>query len=422
MPAPADRSDLARVLTARFISRAGGVAAFFVGVWGKAAYTLHANPAQLAALMFVLSVASILGSMIGGVLVDRHGPRRVLAYAEIAFVPAALIVPLAHTMPQFTALVALYSFLAAPVMTANSSFAPFLAGDDESQLKRINAYLDATASLAFVLGPALGALVVSVATPDWLFAVDAATSAVGAMLVLSTAQRALPPHDGERQHPVAELREGLRAAYGMRSVRFFVLGGTLVWLGFGAFGALEPLFYRDVVHTGVQTIGWMNAIFGVGLLLGAGALRYLPKRLLSATFATVVVVATGLGAILYVGSAELWRIAIGGFTWGLIIGLVEPLLRTLLHRDSPKGLVGRIMGTADTHRHAGELLPLAFAPAVAALVGVQRTLIAGGLVVAVVALAGIPEALAIDRLRPPTTEETSLEALSPSDDPKVPSR
>ena len=48
-----------------------------------------------------------------------------------------------------------------------------------------------------------------------------------------------------------------------------ILAGTAVWFGFGAFSALEPLFFRDVVGVGVEWIGWMNTAFSVGLISGA---------------------------------------------------------------------------------------------------------------------------------------------------------
>ncbi|MDH4140808.1 MAG: hypothetical protein OEV43_09590, partial [Coriobacteriia bacterium] len=73
---------IARVVAARFLSRAGSEAAFFVGVWGKAAFVMGAGPQALAAIMFALSAASILGTAAAGILVDRYGPRRVIVAAE----------------------------------------------------------------------------------------------------------------------------------------------------------------------------------------------------------------------------------------------------------------------------------------------------------------------------------------------------
>ena len=71
------------------------------------------------------------------------------------------------------------------------------------------------------------------------------------------------------------------------------------------------------------------------------------------------------------------------------VGSFEPLLRTLLHLDSPHEYVGRIVGTAQWHRSAGELVPLAFVPILATTIGIQETLIAGGIIVAFVALLGL---------------------------------
>jgi hypothetical protein len=72
-----------------------------------------------------------------------------------------------------------------------------------------------------------------------------------------------------------------------------------------------------------------------------------------------------------------------------------------VHLDTPHEYVGRVMGTMQLHRSAGELVPLAFAPALAAGLGVQRVLIGGGVLVAIAALASWRAASGIDAARPP---------------------
>lgn len=390
--------DIRRVVTARFLSRMSGEAAFFVGIWGKAAFTLHASATQIALLMGVLSVSSILGTAVAGVLIDRYDPRRVLAGAEFVFVPVALLFLLPRELWQLTVLVGLFGFFGAPVVTAGASFAPFLAEDREG-LTKVNALIDGAGSLSFVLGPAIGALLVRFASIDWVFIFDAATSVIAVVLMMGVRIRR-PERIGERRSAFAELREGLRFSYSKRSLRYFILIGTATWLGFGAFGALEPLFYRDVLKTGVEAIGWINTLFGVGILLGAWLLAKLPDRAVSARGLAGGATLVGLGALLYVGTRDIRIVAMGAVAWGAIIGVVDPLLRTLVHAESPDEYVGRVTGVAQMHRQGGELLPLAFAPLVAAAIGVQATLIGGGLVLAVVALLSIPEAMAVDRARP----------------------
>lgn len=391
------KGDIRRVVAARFLSRAGSEAAFFVGVWGKAAFVLGATPTGLAGIMFALSVAAIGGSIVAGILIDRYGPRRVLIWGEVLFVPAALAVAAAQTLPQLAVIVAVWAFVGAPVVTAGASFAPFLASPGD-RLERINAWIEGAGSLAFAVGPAVGALLVRYSNVDYVFVLDAVTSLVAAIVVWRVH---VPPvvAEGEtaERHPFSELSAGLRIAYGMRSLRYYVLAGTLVWLAFGSFGALEPLFFRDVVGTGIEGMAWMNSIFGLGFLTGAALLPRLPKRIISARGLALMVALTGMGAVLYVGVPDLRVIAVGAFVWAAVIGIMEPLLRTLLHRDTPRHALGRVMGTSEVHRRAGEILPLAFAPGLAAAFGVQAVLIGGGLVATAAAVLFFGEAAAIDR-------------------------
>jgi MFS family permease len=183
----------------------------------------------------------------------------------------------------------------------------------------------------------------------------------------------------------------------MRNVRYYVLAGTLVWLAFGAFGALEPLFFRDVANVGIEEMSWVNSIFGVGFVAGAALLARLPQRVISAKGLALAVGLTGLGTVLYVGSSDLRIIATGAFVWALVVGVLEPLLRTLLHRDSPRALVGRVIGVAEVNHRVGEILPLAIAPTLANAFGVRATLIGGGLVATIAAVLTFGEAAAIDR-------------------------
>ena len=388
--------NIALVVSARFISRVGGSAAFFIGTWGMAAYTFHASASTLAWVMAGNSIAAIAGSMVAGVMIDRVGPRRVLITAELLTIPSAIAMVFAPTFAIFVPLAWLFGLVGTPTFTAGSAFAPFLvSGRDD--LKSVNALIEGAGSLAFVLGPAFGAVIAGWGGgPRSVFVAMAISSAVAAVLAwfvhIDDTGREDLEHDSW-----GEFKEGLRISYSTASLRYFILTGTAVWFGFGAFSALEPLFYRDVVKVGVEWIGWINSAFGVGLVSGAALLPRLPKKLVSARGLAIMTALTGLGAVLYVGSTDLRLICAGAVLWGVVIGAFDPLLRTLLHLSSPQEYVGRIVGTSQYHRNAGELIPLAIAPTLAVLIGVQPTLIVGGVFVAIVALASLPIAARIDR-------------------------
>ncbi|MBN1192489.1 MAG: MFS transporter [Coriobacteriia bacterium] len=386
--------NLGFVVLARFVSRLGGTAVWFIGTMGVAAYVFEATPRQLAIMSAINGVAAIVGSLAAGVLIDRFGPRKIMIWAEIGSVPPVFWMMGAPTLPLFVLGSAGFSLFGIPTWTAGASFAPYIV-EGREELERANAYIEGGSAVGFVLGPAVGALVANAFSHRSVFWVMIVASVVAAVSAWFT-RIDDSPHPHAKHNAWSEFKAGLKLAYTTRTLRYFILLGTAVWFGFGAFQALESLFYRDVVGVGVEWLGWMNTFFGAGLVLGAALLPRLPQKVVSAKGLTVLTFLTGLGTMLYVGSTDLWLIAAGALVWGLFFGALEPLHRTLLHLDSPHEYVGRIVGTSQWHRSAGELVPLAFVPALAVLIGIQQTLIAGGLLVAVAAVVGFRTAVSID--------------------------
>ncbi len=390
-------ASVRKVVLARFISRVGGEAAFFVGIWGKAAFTLDATPSQLAAVMAALGVASLIGASVAGVLVDRFDPRRVVIVGEVLFIPAALAMIFANTIPSLVVTTFILGLVGTPVFTAISSFAPFLT-EDPDELGRINGLIEGASWMAFVVGPAAGALLAGLVGVNSIFVLDAITSAIAALLIVGVKVRKIEKTE-ERRKGWQELREGFSYSYGHRRLRFYIWLGTAVWLLFGTFSSLEPLFFRDTLGVEIETLGWVNSIFGLGLLGGTFVASRLPSRLRTATFLTFLVAMNAVGVLAYVGTDILSIVVVAGVFWGLIIGMMAPLHRTMIQLNSPPEMVGRIMGVNHIHSEVGHLIPLAIAPWAAAVLGVQRSLIVAGMIVALVAALFLRTARNLDRTR-----------------------
>ncbi len=408
--------NTARVVAARFISRAGGEAAFFVGIWGKAAYEFDATPAQQALVMASLGLFSLIGSALAGVLIDRFDPRRVLIGSEILFVPATLALVLPDNIRDMTLVVAFAGFTTAAVLTAVISLPPFLT-TEPARLQRINSASEAGGSAAFVAGPAMGGMIAHYWSLDWIFVLDALTSIVAVALV---ARVALRPSAEPSERPAAfkEMREGFRFAWTSPPLRLYLGIFAALWLSFGAFGALEPLFYRDILGTGPEALGWVNTIFGAGVVAGSVLLGRLPKRLVCARLALLGAVASGVGAIIYTGTADLRVVVVGAIYWGVVLGVMFPLVRTLIQVATPDHLVGRVMGTTNVSSQIGELFPLAVVPALAATFGIQPVLIGSGVCLIAVALLTYPQGARIDKLR--SDQPAGTVPLAVSDEPVSP--
>jgi predicted MFS family arabinose efflux permease len=387
--------NIRRLAIARLISSAGGEAAFFVGIWGRAAFDFDATPTAIAVMMAVMGLTTLAGTAGAGVLVDRFGPRRVLIGAELLFVPAALSLILPTSMAALTPIVGLVGLVGGIVYTAVGAFPPYLT-DDTELLGKANAAMETASTGAFIAGPALGAVLAQWAGLDWIFVMDALTSVIGLLMILGVTTRAT----AQREHGTAlsEVREGLRFAYGQRRVRFVLLLGVMLWLSFGSFSALEPIFFREVVGTGPAALGVVNSIFGAGMALGAVVMGRHARRLLTIRVATLLTIAAGFGAMAYSGTPWVAVVAVGGFGWGFVIGMLLPVLRTLLQAVTPGHMQGRAMSVWQAHNNVGEMLPLLFVPALAGAFGVQPVLIAAGVVVVAGGVLCLPAAGRLDAL------------------------
>ena len=390
--------DVSAAIAARFISRTGGEAAFFVGMWGKAAYEFQADASALAGLMAALGVASLVGSAVAGALIDRYGPRKVLLASEVLFAPATVAAAFSTSMPGLSVAAAAIGLFGAPAYTAIASVGPVIT-DDPDRLARINAALETGGMAALISGTAVGAALAASVSIDAIFWFDGATSLVAAALVWPIRTRPPLERSATDGGSFAEVRRGFTEVYENHRLRFYVLAATSVWLLFGLFGALEPLFYRDVLGTGPEAIGVVNMLLGIGLVAGTLGVARLPAHLRSAVTTIELLVATGVIGVAYVGTDRLAVVIVAGTLWGVVLGAFLPLVRTLIQVNATDEVMGRVMGTTQVHGEAAKLLPLLAAPAMADAFGVQITLAGAAGVLVAGSLAAVGAARQLDRTR-----------------------
>lgn len=410
---PAVRS----VVLARLISSTGAEAAFFLGLWGKAAFVFGGTPLDLAIMGAAVGVAAMAGSVVGGAAVDRLGAKRVVLLAEAVFVPATLAMVLTTDITGLIAVGAV-SWLAAGILeTAIVSLPPIIAPPE--RLETANARLESANWIAIIVGPALGAPLVARFGVDVVFVFDAATSLV-ALALLATLRLPDGASVGGETGPDGEvggasgLRDvfsGLVLAWRSLPIRIALGLAAMSGLAFGMFVALEPLFFRDVVGADVTVLGYVNAVFGVGLLGGSLLLERAGTRSGRYTVLVTLTTLSGLGAVLYVATPSMSVILVGAVAWAIPLGAALPLIRTLAQRAAPPSHTGRVMGALGVVTTGLPILPVIIAPALAAVVGVQALLIASAAVAAIGAPLLWPVARSLDATRPPTAADQPAPAL-----------
>lgn len=399
----------ARIVAANFLMQLGLQAIYFVGIIGCATYDLGADALVVSSLVLVLNVMLVVMGFVAGPLVDAVGPRRTLAATLCVMAVAGLagwLLPLSYALLYALAAVQGAAF---GVGSTSMDAYPRFVSDDPRYLQRVNSLVYTATSVAVIAGPALGGLIVSALPTKCDFAIMAFASLPALALVWATVEKIAPsrqrPASGEastagtgdgdgdlKARPatgargfLGDLAEGVRITWQSEGLRTLFLIGFLGFFAYGAFDSLESLFYRDVLCAGAQWMGWLSAIAGVGGTLGSLAVLRIPSRRLDMTALSAMLLVTGVGSMLYVGTASVAWACVGQLISGLGFGAMGPTRTTLAQARCDVAHVGRVTSVMRVGMNSAGVLPLLVAPFVADALGVQATLFAASAMVAVVA-------------------------------------
>lgn len=400
---PSLSAQAKRLVAMRFLIYTGFQTSYFIGVIGTLTYADGASVVATSLAVLFMNVFVILGSFAGGAALDAWGPRRhfMLSIAGTLATGAAIIA-LGDATGIVLAGAALLGFVMGFAQPIATSYPAYLT-DDPVELKDINSAITMFSNVSIIVGPTLGGFV----------AAAASSRAVFVLMMLFTllaliAGWGFKPQEGRVAgwENVDSAEEGERASKANRpslntsvratfatSIKTVFTNSVLALLfciiflsnfGYGAFDPLESFFYRDVLHVGVEWMGWLSSASGVGAVLGAVVALRMPPRLVSLKTLLVALMSVGLGSLLYVGTPYVGVALVGQIALGVAWGVVNPLHNTIVQTTAPLEQLGRVNSVMGFGNMFAGVAPLAIAPWLAATFGVQQTLVGAGMVVTAV--------------------------------------
>jgi MFS family permease len=319
-------------------------------------------------------VPQVLFMLGGGVIADRLGRRPVMLGADAARCGAQAALAAA----VFAGRPGLWVFVVLAVArgTGDAVFTPALSGltvelAPRDDLVNANALLTAARSTAAVAGPGLAGVLVALAGPGTVIALDAASYAVSVLALASLRLPAAPPRAARSY--LEDLRDGWAEFRGrpwlvITTVQF-TLFNLLTW---GPFLLLGPVLCRAYLG-GAGAWGAVMACYGGGSVLGALlALGRNPRRPMIA--ATVATFGYGVPCALLALHAPVAAVAAGALVAGAGSALGGTFAAAAEQHQLPAGVLARV--TAFQTVTAFAFGPLAFAAAgpVAAVVGAGAVL------------------------------------------------
>ena len=400
-PQPSLSAQAKRLVAMRFLIYTGFQTSYFIGVIGTLTYADGASVVATSLAVLFMNVFVILGSFAGGAALDAWGPRRHFLLSIVGtLATGAAIITFGDATETVLAGAALLGFVMGFAQPIATSYPAYLT-DDPVELKDINSAITMFSNVSIIVGPTLGGFV----------AAAASSRAVFVLMMLFTllafiAGWGFKPQTGRvaGQADVDSAKEGDRASQSPNpstsaratfatSIKTVFANSVLALLfciiflsnfGYGAFDPLESFFYRDVLHVGVEWMGWLSSASGVGAVLGAVVALRMPPRFVGLKTLLVALMSVGLGSLLYVGTPCVGVALIGQIALGVAWGVVNPLHNTIVQTTAPLEQLGRVNSVMGFGNMFAGVAPLAIAPWLAATFGVQQTLVGAGAVVTAV--------------------------------------
>lgn len=317
-----------------------------------AIYTLHADAVQIGVMKTLQWLPWIVVSLWAGVWSDRHRRRPAMVAADFgqALVLSAIVaLAVAHllSLPVMFAAVFCLGSLTVFFTLSYSAYVPFIAGRD--LLVPANSRLQASASVAAIAGPNLGALLVEVLSAPVALVADVASWLVSAASLLwirdtEPAPERLPGKRSVR----AEIRAGLSLVFSHPLLRALMGTSGFFNLFVQWINTLFVLFMvRDLgLHPAV--IGVLVSCQSIGALAGSFLSSLASRRFgLGPAFMTAVVcecVVMFVAPVAPAGHHLLAALLLGAmlFVNGLgstVSGIIGTSVRQAV---TPQGLIGRM--------------------------------------------------------------------------------
>ena len=371
-----------------------GWGGFYVGDWthvvALSVYAFqHGGALAVGVVGLLRMLPSAFAVPFASLLSDRFVRHRLLALVHatrtVAVASAAAVIAAGGPPAAVYALAAVAALAATPFRPTHMALLPALARTAR-ELVAANVSSSTIESAGVVIGPLVGAGLLTLAGADAAFAAAAALFAAAAMLAVGMNDPGARPRRATRGTVLHEALLGFRVLRADPHPRLLI--GLFIAQTFirGLLNVLVVVTALDLLDLGASGVGFLNAAFGAGGLVGAfWTLALVGRRRLAHPFAAGLVLWGAPIALIGVWPNE-WVALLSLALVGGGNSVLDVAGFTLVQRIVDDAVLGRVFGVLETGSYAGVGLGAIAAPALVGLFGVRGALVATGLSLPALAL------------------------------------
>ncbi|MBJ6119480.1 MFS transporter [Pontibacter sp. BT310] len=362
-------------------------------------YRLTDSVFLLGAVTFSSQIPSFLLGPFAGVMADKFERRKVLVVTQaLSMVQASTLAALVLTQTieiwHILTLSAVLGVINAFDVATRQAFVVQMVEKREDLSNGI-ALNSSLFNMARLVGPSIAGLLIAAVGEGMCILINAVSYiAVISSLLLMRLKPFVPVEKKEKVW--RSLQEGFGYAYNFPPIRALILIVGLLSLFGMPFSVLLPVFARDILHGGANTLGFLMGASGVGALTGA---LFLAQRksvlgLGKIIIFTMLLFGSALIAFSFSKTLIISLLLMLFVGFGMIVSMAScnTLLQTIVDEEKR----GRVMSLYATAFMGMAPIGSMLASSVAELIGVNYTLAACGLLCG---LSIIPFAMRLGKLR-----------------------
>ena len=369
-----------RVWYAQIISLFGDFLALFA-VIAVVSFTMHGTPNQITGVQIFYMLPIAFVGPIAGVFVDRWAIKPTLVASDLVrAVLALLLIPATSIWQVYFVLAALscVSAFFGPAQQVTIRTHVPAAG-----LLSANALMQMAFMGMRVVGPATAGTIAASFGPRACYAIDVVSFLLSAALIGSVAIRRPPsaqpqaaPSSSNRIHAIwRDMMQGVNFIVHHAAVLFVVLAMAAGLFTIGCFGPLIAIFVRDTLHGSARLFGFVSATVGVGLLAGTQVIRKIASRFTDDVMVLSGLAGIGAGVLLLGAVPYTVATLLATFAIGFAFAAIMVPAQTLLQRETPHEMIGRVSSTNISVALLAQVIGLVLSGVLADLFGVQMVFI-----------------------------------------------
>src|SRR5690606_4370623 len=308
--------------------------------------TITDNRFYFGMLFFVAAIPRLILLIVGGLIADRVNKRTVLFWSDFTratLIGVLIILILTDSVAVWHLLVlsGLFGISDAFSYPAMQSLIPTLLEKD--QLQRGNSFIQMTAQISPILGPALGGTLIALLGFTGVFSVACVLLLLASLAVLFIRMKEDKQEEPESHTPLADLKEGFLYARKNELVITVVIMALFLNLFFsGPIAIGMPVIVKDVFAGSAVSLATIQTSMGIGALVGAILLASLKlKKPGKAVISGLIGLGIAFGTMGM--SSNIWMMAGLVALMAVLTQIVNIPLITMLQQTTDKRMLGRMM-------------------------------------------------------------------------------